>query len=489
MSFTPIALLFMIVLFALAIYAAHAGTLLLLSLRRRAGEGEPYAHSDAPRITVQIPIYNERYVVERAIRSAASLDYPRERLQIQILDDSTDETSALARRAVEEARLRGLRIELLRRRNERRGYKAGALADGLASADGEFIAIFDADFMPKPNFLRRLVRELGVFDDPAVGFAQTRWTFLNRDRNALTRAQGLLLDKHFLVEQPARSASGLLFNFNGSGGIWRRTCLLDAGGWQEDTLTEDLDLSYRAQLRGWRGLYLESEMSPGDLPDSIVAFKRQQRRWARGSAQCLRKLLPSLLRAPLACPQKIAAALQLGGYLCQLFIFLFVLLWPHWAMSEAELPSWMQWWSLGSLGVFASFHAAHRRGSGGLLRFLRDLPLALGLAAGVSFSNAVAFLGGLFSHRRGEFERTPKGAPDDGGSYPLAPDWTMWVELTAAAYGFFSFAVLCRRGDAWSALPMLFYGVAFAAVAEGQLRMVLAREELAMRQPLPLDDP
>jgi hypothetical protein len=235
-------------------------------------------------------------------------------------------------------------------------------------------------------------------------------------------------------------------------------------------------------------VYVESETSPGDLPDSIVAFKRQQRRWARGSAQCLRKLLPILLCAPLAWPQKLAAALHLSGYLCQLFIFLFVVLWPFWVISEAELPSWMRWCSLGSLAVLASFHAAHRRDSGGLVPFLRDLPLALGLAAGVSFSNAVAFLGGLFSRRSGEFERTPKGAPDDGDAYALPPDWTMWVELAAAAYGFLSFAFLCQRGGPWTALPMLFYGIAFAAVAEGQLRIVLAREEIAM-QPLPLDDP
>jgi cellulose synthase/poly-beta-1,6-N-acetylglucosamine synthase-like glycosyltransferase len=488
MNVTPIALLFPIVLFALGIYAAHAGTLMLLSLRRRASAGEPYTDGDAPRITVQVPVYNERYVVERVIAGMTSLDYPRERLQIQILDDSTDVTSALARRAVENARLRGVPIELLHRRNERRGYKAGALADGLARADGELIAIFDADFVPRPDFLRRIVRELRLFDDPAVGFAQTRWTFQNRDHNLLTRAQGFLLDKHFLVEQPARSASGLLFNFNGSGGVWRRTCLLDAGGWEEDTLTEDLDLSYRAQLRGWRGVYLASETSPCDLPDSILAFKRQQRRWARGSAQCFRKLLPSLLGAPLAWPQKLAAALQLSGYLSQLFVFLFVVLWPHWVMSEAELPSWMRWWSLGSLGVLASFYAAHRRRSGGLVPFLCDLPLALGLAVGVSFSNAVAFLGGLFSRRCGEFERTPKGAAIDG-AYALAPDWTVWVELTAAAYGFFSFAVLSQRGDAWSALPMLFYGLAFALVVADQWSIVLARDELAIRKPLPLDDP
>ncbi len=234
-----------------------------------------------PKVTIQIPIFNERCVVERVIDAASALEYPHDLLQIQILDDSTDETHSIALRSAKALQSRGIDIEVIHRA-ERTGYKAGALAHGLETASGDFIAVFDADFVPPPHFLRRLIVERNDFEDPSIGFVQTRWGYLNREEGILTRAQALLLDKHFFVEQPARCHSGLLFNFNGSGGIWRKSCIIDAGGWQHDTLTEDLDLSYRAELKGWRGLYLDSEMSPSELPADMSAFKKQQRRWATG---------------------------------------------------------------------------------------------------------------------------------------------------------------------------------------------------------------
>lgn len=488
MSLELVVIAYVLVVVALALYAVHAGVLLLLSFRRHPQKSRVEALSELPRVTVQIPIYNERYVVERVILAASELDYPRDRLQIQVLDDSTDDTWVIARRAVDAARSRGVRIELLHR-EERIGYKAGALQDALASAEGELIAVFDADFVPRQDFLRRVIGELRVFEDSRVGFAQTRWTFMNRSESILTRTQGLLLDKHFLVEQPARSGSGLLFNFNGSGGIWRRTCLEDAGGWQADTLTEDLDLSYRAQMKGWRGVYCEQETSPSDLPDTVTAFKRQQRRWARGSAQCLRKLLPRILRAPLTWSQKIAAAMQLGGYVCQLFVLAFILLWPIVAMSETGAPPWLRWSSAAAVAVIASFFAAHqKRSDSSVGQFVRDFPAALALAIGVSFSNSIAVLRGLVSRRSGEFERTPKRSADHSGGYALRPDWTMWVEFALAGYALVAFALMYRHGDLWLALPMLFYALAFAAVASSQASGLFTPGDLTMREPLP-DDP
>jgi cellulose synthase/poly-beta-1,6-N-acetylglucosamine synthase-like glycosyltransferase len=244
-----------------------------------------------PLVTVQLPIYNERHVIERLIDAVAGIDWPRDRLQIQILDDSADETTTLALARVEHLKRRGLDIALIRRL-DRSGYKAGALAVGLTYARGEFIAVFDADFIPPPGFLRQTIP--AFLDRPQLGMVQTRWAHLNADYSLLTRAQSLALDGHFVVEQTARNRSGLLMNFNGTAGVWRRTCIEASGGWSDDTLSEDLDLSYRAQLAGWDCLYLP-DVSAAELTPQLAAFKRQQFRWAKGSIQCLRKLWPSLV--------------------------------------------------------------------------------------------------------------------------------------------------------------------------------------------------
>jgi glycosyltransferase involved in cell wall biosynthesis len=462
----------------------------------------PLEGESLPKVTVQIPVYNERYVVERAIQAAAALDYPCDRLQIQILDDSIDDTHLIAQRAVEDARATGVHIELIHR-SDRSGYKAGALANGMATANGEFIAIFDADFIPRVHFLRRLISEHRVFDDPDVGFAQTRWSFLNREDRILTRAQALMLDKHFFIEQPARSLSGLLFNFNGSGGIWRRSCLEDAGGWEHDTLTEDLDLSYRAQIKGWRGIYFENETAPNELPTTLLAFKRQQRRWARGSTQCLRKLFPRILRASLSPWQKLAAWMHLTGYFFQLFLFLFIILWPPTVLlglfhkgSELVVPIWIHCLSPICLAVMMSMFAAHQKQHRKVTQFLRDLPAAILLTIGVTFSNTVSVLLGLFYRPSGEFERTPKeitrpllvdeqgrsilsrtvtASLTEPGAYTLKPDWTMWVELGLGCYGIATFTLLLQQGYISAALPMLFYGGAFSSIGLSQLYSLLWR--------------
>ena len=247
-----------------------------------------------PMVCVQLPVYNERYVVERAIEAAASLDWPRARLQIQVLDDSDDGTVQIAAREVGRWRRRGTDITHVCR-GTRAGYKAGALAHGMSLTSAPFIAVFDADFVPPPGFLRAL---MGAFDDPRAGFAQARWGHLNEGYSLLTRLQALTIDFHFLVEQAARSASGYFTNFTGTAGIWRREAIEEAGGWSARTLTEDLDLSYRAQLAGWRPAYVEGLVVPEELPVSIDAYRRQQARWATGSFQCAIRLLGPVMRRP-----------------------------------------------------------------------------------------------------------------------------------------------------------------------------------------------
>ena len=292
-----LSVVYLVAALAVAFYGANALLLAALYLRRRR-DSAPHAPRPEtwPSVTVQLPIYNEFYVVERLIDAVARLDYPREQLQIQVLDDSTDETTRLARARVEFHRARGLDIQL-QHRQDRRGFKAGALTQGLETASGEFIAIFDADFLPPADFLRRTVPHL--VDQPGLAFVQTRWGYLNDRYSALTRAQTIALDGHFVVEHLGRNRNGLLMNFNGTAGIWRRQAIETAGGWQADTLIEDVDLSFRAQLAGWQALYLPDVESPAELPPQTAAFKRQQARWATGQAQCLVKLTGPLLRGQL----------------------------------------------------------------------------------------------------------------------------------------------------------------------------------------------
>jgi len=266
----------------LSIYGLNNLVLTWLYLRHRKDTiFIPDPPDEWPFVTVQLPIYNEMHIVTRLVETTAALDYPRDRLEIQVLDDSDDGTHKIAAWAVDAARLRGVDIVHITRA-ERLGFKAGALSEGLSIARGEFVAVFDADFVAPPDFLKRVVPQ---FHDPSVGCVQARWGHLNRDYSALTQVQALGIDGHFIVEQTARSRAGLFLNFNGTAGVWRRAAIDDAGGWQGDTLTEDLDLSYRAQLKGWRFAYLPDVVVPAEIPAQISAFKRQQARWAQGSIQ------------------------------------------------------------------------------------------------------------------------------------------------------------------------------------------------------------
>jgi cellulose synthase/poly-beta-1,6-N-acetylglucosamine synthase-like glycosyltransferase len=375
--------------------------------RRRYDEKLPdVLHSDVqlPKVTVQLPLFNERYVARRIIDAVAALDYPRECLHIQVLDDSTDDTTDLIQGRIAQLQSEGLRIDLMHRAR-RTGYKAGALANGLLHTDGEFIAIFDADFIPAPDFLRRTVPYF--LADPQIGVIQTRWGHLNDDENLLTRSQALAIDGHFAVEQYARCAGDLLFNFNGTCGLWRRTCIEDAGGWQSETLTEDFDLSYRAQIRGWRFWYLRDVVVPGEVPPQIHAFKQQQARWAKGSTQVLLKMIGPLLRSRLSLRKRVMGALQLFQYAVQPVMLLTLSLTPIMMLTRslndvAVAP-------LGVLGLGVPF--LYVLGQQALYDdwLVRSMyfPILMVFSSGMTVNNSRAALSALLG-KPGEFKRTPK---------------------------------------------------------------------------------
>jgi cellulose synthase/poly-beta-1,6-N-acetylglucosamine synthase-like glycosyltransferase len=317
------------------------------------------AEDELPAVLVQIPTFNEGRLVRRALDSVVSLDWPRDRLQIQLLDDSTDASAEIARATIAEFRLKGHDVTLIQRAH-RAGFKAGALRAGLACSNQPFVAVFDADYVPSPDFLRLCLRPL--LDDPHLAFVQARCDFLNARQNRVTHAQQVILESHFAVEQPTRCWAGQFLPFNGTGGVWRRAAIEAAGGWHGDTLTEDLDLSYRAQMRGWRALYLVSVAVPGELPDSLASWGMQQCRWNKGFAQTTRKLLPSICRSRLPWRRKLDAALHLGG--C--------------AVGPLALATGILWWIDLLLGT---------------LSFSLILPLAaLGLLQGLAGALAMALL-------------------------------------------------------------------------------------------------
>jgi cellulose synthase/poly-beta-1,6-N-acetylglucosamine synthase-like glycosyltransferase len=394
----------------LAVYGLHRLYLVHL-YRRHRGERlpEPSGLPELPGITVQLPIYNELYVAERVIDAACALDYPRNLLEIQVLDDSTDATRELCGRKVAEYAAQGFRIVHLAR-DCRTGFKAGALEAGLREATGEFIAIFDADFIPPLDFARRT---LPYFSDPSVGMVQARWGHLNRDYSALTRAQSVLLDGHFIIEQAARNRSGRFFNFNGTAGIWRRSTVESAGGWQHDTLTEDLDLSYRAQLRGWRFLFLPDLVAPAELPVEVNAFKTQQHRWAKGSIQTGLKLLPGILRSRLPAGVKAEAFFHLtSNFAYVLMAFVSLLYFPalrvreqmRWnALLALDLPIFL----LATGSVLAFYLLSQREVRAGWLGSLRCLPVLMSVGVGLCVNNSRAVLEAVLG-RRTPFERTPK---------------------------------------------------------------------------------
>lgn len=400
--------------------AYNLGQLNLLLIYVRTGRqrraAKPVLLTDLPRVTIQLPIYNELYVVERLIDAVTALRYPTDKIDIQVLDDSTDETTALIAQKVTYYQQQGVSITHVRRPT-RTGYKAGALAYGLLQAKGEFVAIFDADFVPNPDFL---LQTIGHFTDPAIGLVQTRWTHLNEGYSLLTQLQGFGLDAHFLVEQSARHVAGFFLNFNGTAGVWRKTAISDAGGWSHDTLTEDLDLSYRAQLRGWQFVYRDDVNSPAELPVTMDAFRSQQYRWMKGAAECARKLVwPVLTAKNASLNRRIHGLFHLISSTMFALILLFSVLTVPLLVIRLHHPNWQWGYWLPDFFQISFFIALFfygvpfwrvttERGKPlGLLRFLWYFPLYVALMFGISLHNTIAVVEG-FMGRKTPFIRTPK---------------------------------------------------------------------------------
>jgi cellulose synthase/poly-beta-1,6-N-acetylglucosamine synthase-like glycosyltransferase len=456
-----LAFAYLATLAALSLWGLHR--LEFLRRFRSAPAAGGLARSELPCVTVQLPVYNERTVVAALIDACARLDWPRGRLEIQVLDDSSDETCAVVDERAAHWRAQGIDVRVLRR-TDRSGYKAGALAAGLEAARGEWIAIFDADFAPAPDFLRRLAT---AFDDPRVGMVQARWEHGNRGESLLTRAQAVLLDGHFVIEHAARAALGVYFNFNGTAGLWRRQAILDGGGWQADTLTEDLDLSYRAQLAGWRFVYAGQVGCAAELPAELGAFLGQQHRWARGSVQVARKLLPRLWRSPQRLRVKLEASAHLLGNAGHPLVLLLALLLPAASAWRDPLPGAVHLaiFGVSTLSAVAFFDAGQRALGRGRLARLFDVPLAVALGIGLSLSQTRAVLGGL-RREAGEFVRTPKrGAAAAALRYVSPRQAWPWGEALLCAWLALGMALAAGRGQ-WLCLPFLaLFALGFGWVA------------------------
>src|SRR5216683_3337934 len=398
------------VLIILAVYGWHRYYLVYLYMKNRNKgpiAGPPL--DPIPVVTIQLPLYNEMYVADRLIEAVAAIDYPWEQLEIQVLDDSIDETQSIAELAVRRFAAQGLDIKYYHR-TDRAGFKAGALEAGLTVARGEFIGIFDADFIPTTNFLKDLMPH---FADSKVGMVQARWGHINQDYSLLTKIQSILLDGHFVLEHGGRNRSGRFFNFNGTAGVWRRAAIDEAGGWQHDTLTEDLDLSYRAQLRGWRFVFVSDLIAPAEVPVEMNAFKSQQHRWAKGSIQTCRKLLPRILRSNLPFGVKAEAFFHLtANFNYILMLILSVLMFPSMVIRYN-----MGWYEMLLIDIplffaatfsFCNFYTVCQREIHRDWRArIKYVPFLMSVGIGLSINNARAVLEALFN-KQTEFARTPK---------------------------------------------------------------------------------
>jgi cellulose synthase/poly-beta-1,6-N-acetylglucosamine synthase-like glycosyltransferase len=449
-------------LIILAIYGWHRYYLVYLYMRYRDKEPRAGAPLDPlPVVTIQLPLYNELYVADRLIEAVCKIEYPRELLEVQVLDDSTDETRSVAEMSVRRLAAQGVDIKYYHR-TDRTGYKAGALEAGMKVARGELIAIFDADFIPTPDFLQRL---LPHFSDPRVGMVQARWGHINRDYSLLTKIQAILLDGHFVLEHGGRNRGGRFFNFNGTAGAWRRTAIEEAGGWQHDTLTEDLDLSYRAQLRGWRFVFVSDLIAPAEVPVEMNAFKSQQHRWAKGSIQTCRKLLPRILQSNLPLGVKIEAFFHLtANFNYPLMCVLSMLMFPSMVIRYN-----MGWYEMLLIDVplffaatfsFCNFYiVCQREIHKDWLARLRYVPFLMSVGIGLSINNTRAVLEALFNTPT-EFARTPKyrieGDSDEwmGKKYRQSVAIQPLVELALGLY-FTATVFYALANQIYGTLPFL----------------------------------
>jgi cellulose synthase/poly-beta-1,6-N-acetylglucosamine synthase-like glycosyltransferase len=434
------------VLIVLASYGFHRYVLVYLYYRNKGNRTvePPGRFQELPSVTIQLPIFNEQFVIDRLVDYVCRMEYPRDKLQIQVLDDSTDETVEVAHAVVQRYAALGHNISYHHRSN-RHGFKAGALDKGLKTATGEFIAIFDADFMPGEDWLLRVIHH---FSDPKVGMVQTRWTHINRDYSFLTEVESILLDGHFILEHGARARTGVFFNFNGTAGMWRRQAIDDAGGWEHDTLTEDTDLSYRAQLKGWQFKYVQDIECPAEVPIEMTAFKVQQARWAKGLIQVAKKILPKVMRSDVPWKVKVEAWFHLTANLSYpLMIVLSVLLLP--AMVIRFYQGWFQMLYidlplfLASTFSISSFYLVSQKElyPKTWLRTFLFLPFLMALGIGLTVTNSRAVLEALFGVQS-SFKRTPKYRVQQKGEKSAAAakkyrrrlGWVPWIELAIGSY-------------------------------------------------------
>jgi cellulose synthase/poly-beta-1,6-N-acetylglucosamine synthase-like glycosyltransferase len=448
-------------LFILVLSGTHGYSMVWLYRRkcRMPDPPPPSLPNPLPTVTIQIPLYNERYVARRIIHACAAFDYPRDRFDIQVLDDSTDDTLIITRSLVAQLQAQGIRISH-HHRKDRTGYKSGALREGLAAAEGEFIAIFDADFAPAEDFLHTT---LPYFANDRIGMVQTRWGHLNDQYSALTRLQAIALDGHLVIEQTARNRSGLFMNFNGTAGVWRKATILDAGNWEDDTLTEDMDLSYRAQMRGWEFLFLRDSISPAELPTEMNALKSQQFRWTKGNVETARKILPRLWRAPVSLKQRLAGTSHLLSWLSNPCILGVALLNPpltllHWQrFGIYPLALLLIAFGLGFFGALALHMQAQQATYPDWRRRMLWFPLFMSGGMGLSINNTIAVIEGLLG-KKTPFIRTPKYHITEetdnwaGKEYMSRPNMVILLEAAMALYCMTGLVLAAGKGH-WAALP------------------------------------
>jgi cellulose synthase/poly-beta-1,6-N-acetylglucosamine synthase-like glycosyltransferase len=472
---TIVAGIYLVASVLVATYALSQAHLLWTWLRHPVpGERALPADDALPIVTLQLPFFNERAVAPRLMRAVAALDWPRDKLQLQVLDDSLDDTVQRVDQAAEELRAQGVWVDVVRR-TERTGYKAGALAHGLETAAGAFVGVFDADFIPEGDFLRRTMPWFLGEDAERRALVQARWGWINDRHSLLTRVQALQLDAHFTMEQHARSHSGLLMSFNGTAGIWRRAAIDDAGGWSDDTLVEDLDLSYRAQLKGWELFYLDGVEAPSELPAEMGAIRTQQHRWMKGGAQVARKLLPTVWRSSLPLRRKLQGTAHLVSSSVYLAVLTLCLVGPGIVLLDGAFsePAKVTLLVSGvllaqSLVILFGFYVATavRRGGvgGGLLRLAWGFPAFLSLSAGMSVHDSLAVVEGWMG-RKSPFVRTPK-IGDEGEAYirRRAPI-TVWIELAVAAWGLLGAWVALGSPQPMRALFLVAQAAGFATIA------------------------
>jgi cellulose synthase/poly-beta-1,6-N-acetylglucosamine synthase-like glycosyltransferase len=491
---TVVLVTYFTILTILSIYGAHRLWMLLLYFRNKKNPPQPQGGPDfLPMVTIQLAVFNEVNVVERLLDYVVRMDWPKDRLEIQMLDDSTDDTARVAAAACERYRLLGYDIAYLHR-TDRTGYKAGALHEGLKVAKGEFVAMFDADFLPTADFLRRAVPH---FADPKIAFIQGCWDHLNRDFSLLTQVQAILLDGHFVFEHTARHRSNAFFNFSGTAGMWRVAAIADAGGWEHDTITEDADLSYRAQLKGWRGVYLKDMVVPAELPVEVNAFKSQQHRWAKGNAQVIRKLMRTILSSKESLHTKAECWFHLTANCNYMLMVILAVLMVPCMVIRAGTPAKILLLTDGpffllnavSVGLYFGLSQREVYNNRNWTSRLKYIPCLMSLGIGLCLNQSKAVLEGFFTDNI-EFKRTPKLGMDENGNgkaharaYKVPKSLLTFLEAGFAIYYFAALlgAVYLRK---WASVPFLylfFSGFAYMSVmslADVQIFRRLAIDEM-----------